>query len=190
MQARKCIEIAIATLTAATLSSAAMADEMFMKFEGNACGGEILGDSTDPQHPNEIVVASYSVGVEAETSWTKGGGASVGKPSPGDFKFNMASNRALPRILNCITTGNAMPKAILSVRTDPPGNKAGFEYLRYTMEGTFFTAVDQAATGPGRGLVAISLVYKTLKVQEFVQGAPNQTQCLLWNIPSGTAGPC
>ena len=189
MQFRHRIASAVAAFSVSLASTAAIADQMFMKFEGG-CGGEILGDSTDPQHPNEVIISSYSVGVDADSSWTKGGGASVGKPNPGEFKFNMASNRALPRILNCITMGKSLVKVTLSVRTDdPPGPKLGFEYLKYTLEGTFFTAVDQASATE-RGLVSVSMVYKTFKVQEFVQGAPNQTQCLLWDIPAGTAGTC
>src|SRR6266404_7382573 len=123
MQIRNGVCIAAIAVAGGLASATAIADEMFLKFSG-----DIVGDSTDPQHLNEIVLLSYSLGVTAETSWTKGGGASVGKPNPGDFQFTAAMNRSVPTILKYITTGRAAPSATLTVRSDAVGNKPGFEY--------------------------------------------------------------
>ena len=176
--------VAIA-LAGGLASTAAVADDMFLKFSQ-----DILGDSTDPQHPNEIVLLSYTLGVTAETSWTKGGGASVGKPNPGDLQFTAAMNRSTPTILKYITTGRAVPSATLTVRSHGVGNKPGFEYAKYTFEGTFFTSVGQGLTGAGRAINAVSFVYKTLRVQIFAPGSPGAVSCVLWDIPAGTAGDC
>lgn len=167
----------------------ARADQMFLKFlPGNA--GEIVGDSTDAQHPGEIVVLSYSIGVEADSSWTKGGGASVGKPNPLDLQFTAAMNRSVPSILKYITTGSPSPMAILTLRSDIPGNRAGFEYARYTFEDLYFTSVGQGLTGPGRAVSAVSAVYKTVQVQQFAPGVPDAVSCVKWDIPVGTAVDC
>ena len=126
--------ILIVAMVGGLACNLARADQMFLKFLPGPAG-EILGDSTDAQHPGEIVVLSYSIGVEADTSWTKGSGASVGKPNPLDLQFTAAMNRSVPSILNYITTGSASPMAILTLRSDIPGNRAGFEYARSTFEG-------------------------------------------------------
>ena len=191
MHVNKCIGIAAMALIGAG-STQALADEMFLKFTGSAnCGSGIPGDSTDAHHPNEIVVSSYSIGLEADSSWTKGGGASVGKPNPGPFKFTMASNLALPKLMKCIATGTPAALAELSVRADRQGSKPGFEYAKYTMTNVFLTSIDQAGTnGKEPPLVAISMVYKTLKLQEFTKGPPAATTCFTWDIPAGTAGDC
>jgi len=180
--------VCMLTLVGGLASSSAIADEMFLKFIGG--NDEILGDSTDTQHPGEIFLLSYSVGVEAESSWTKGGGASVGKPNPLEFNFTAAMNRSIPTILKYIATGKAAPQAILTVRSDISGNRIGFEYAKYTFEGLFFTNVGQGLSGAGRAVSAVSAVYKTVKVQQFAPGIPNAVSCVLWDVPAGTADNC
>ena len=181
--------ILIVAMVGGLACNLARADQMFLKFLPGPAG-EILGDSTDAQHPGEIVVLSYSIGVEADTSWTKGSGASVGKPNPLDLQFTAAMNRSVPSILNYITTGSASPMAILTLRSDIPGNRAGFEYAKYTFEGVFFTSVGQSLAGPGRAVSAVSAVYKTVQVQQFAPGVPDAVSCVKWDVPAGTAVDC
>jgi type VI secretion system secreted protein Hcp len=188
MQLRTSACILVIALVGGFASDTAVADDMFLKFSGGT--GDILGDSTDPQHPNEIVLLSYSLGVEADSSWTKGGGASVGKPNPLDLRFTAALNRSVPTILKYITTGTAVPTAVLTVRSDVPGNRSGFEYAKYTFEDVFFTSVGQGLSGAGRAVSAISLVYKTVQVQQFAPGNPVAVSCVIWNVPAGTVSVC
>jgi type VI secretion system secreted protein Hcp len=184
MQLRNGVFVLI-TLVGALASTAAVADDMFLGFST-----EIVGDSTDPQHTGEIVLLSYSLGVTAETSWTKGGGASVGKPNPGDLQFTAALNRSIPTILKYISSGQAVDKATLTVRSDPVGNKAGFEYAKYTFEGVFFTSLGQGLNGVGRAVSAVSFVYKTVKAELFAPGSPAAVSCVFWDIPTGKTSNC
>jgi type VI secretion system secreted protein Hcp len=185
MQHRIGVSMAIVALVGALATSSAIADEMFLAFDG-----EIVGDSTDAQHPGEINLLSYSLGITAATSWTKGGGASVAKPDPGDFQFTMGFNRSLPTIVKYITTGKAARIATLTLRSDSVGSKPGFEYARYTFEGVFFTSVGEGLAGPGRAVSAVSFVYKTLKLEVFAPGTSGPVSCVLWNIPEGGSGGC
>jgi len=187
LKPRACI--VVMALVGGLASNMAVADEMFLKFLPGS-EGDILGDSTDPQHPGEIVLLSYSIGVEADTSWTKGGGASVGKPNPLDLNFTAAMNRSVPSILKYITTGSSSPTAILTLRSDSTGNRTGFEYAKYTFEGVFFTGVGQSLTGAGRAVSAVSAVYKTVQVQQFAPGVPGAVSCVRWSIPAGTVDNC
>ena len=162
-----------------------MADDIFLKFSG-----DIVGDSTDPQHQNEITVLSYSLGVTADSSWTRGGGASVGKPVPGDLQYSATLNRSVPTIVQYITMGKAAANATLTLRNDPVGNKAGFEYAKYTFEGAFFTNVGQGVNASGNVVSTVSFVYKTLRLQLFAPGNAAPVSCVLWDIPAGTSGSC
>jgi type VI secretion system secreted protein Hcp len=179
------LRIAAVALLGILASNVGMADEMFLAFSN-----DIVGDSTDPSHPGEIVLLSYSLDVTAESSWTKGGGASVGKPNPGDFQFTAALNGSIPTILRYITSGKAVPSATLTVRSDPVGSRVGFEYAKYKFEGTFFTNVGQGLTAAGRAVSAVSFVYKTVRVELFAPGTPTPVSCVLWDIPAGTSEPC
>lgn len=182
--------VGIAAIGIASVSTLAMADQMFLKFVGSTAAGAILGDSTDPQHPNEIAVLSYSLGIDADSSWTKGGGASVGKPNPGKLNFEHYFDRSIPAMVKYIATGSAAPSATLTVRSDPKGNKAGFEYAKYTFEDFFFTSVGQVLNGEGRPVSAVSGVYKSLKIQIFAPGDPIAVSCVRWDVPSGATSDC
>lgn len=171
-------------------SNTAVADDMFLRFSDTLPGLAIVGDSTDPQHPEEIVLLSYALGVEADSSWTKGGGASVGKPNPSDLRFATALNRAVPAMVKYITTGKAAPKATLTVRSNISGNRPGHEYAKYTFTDVFFTGIDQGLTGAGRAVSTVSAVYKTVKVEQFAPGSPVAVSCVEWDIPTGTVSDC
>src|SRR5437660_12707512 len=54
-----------------------------------------------------IEIQSWDWEVEAETSWTKGGGASVGKPNPGKMNWEHYFDRASITLLQYIFTGAA-----------------------------------------------------------------------------------
>ena len=171
-----------AALAAACLSTAAIADDAFLKFPNS----EIIGDSVDKAHKDEIVVTSYSIGVSADTSWTKGGGAAVGKPQPGEFVFTMAPGRAFPGMFRNIVTGQQAPNAVLSVNAVAASatRPGAAEYLRYTFTNAFFTNISQAASGD-RGQVEVSMVYKTLKIEVMKDG--KAVSCVTWDIPAGQA---
>jgi type VI secretion system secreted protein Hcp len=168
----------------AVLSGGASADDAFLKLS------DIAGDSTDPQHPNEIALLSYSFGMEAESSWTRGGGVSVGKPNPGDLRITAATDRSLAGMVGKITEGKNSPTAVLSVRSSAPGNRTGFEYIRYTFTGVFFTSVDQALAGNGRAVTGASMIYRTLQIEQFSPANGTRVSCVSWDIPAGAVEDC
>ena len=161
----------------ALVSTAVLADQMFLGFNG-----EIAGDSTDPQHAGEIEVLSYSIGTKAETSWTKGGGASVGKPNPGDLHFTAVWDRSVPTITSYITTGKAAQKATLTLRKGKQSN-----YAKYIFDSVFFTSAgQQGADGDGRAVSDVAFVYKIMTIQNFAPGSSTPLNCVTWDIPAGT----
>ena len=182
MQPSNRFGVALLVLTVSLAATPAFADEVFLRLDG------IPGDTSDAQHPGEIAVTSFSLGVEADSSWTKGGGASIGKPNPGELRFTALVDRSIAGMVLKITGGKAVTSATLTVRADAKGNRTA-DYLKYSFEGMFFTAVGQGLSGAGRAAMAIAAVYKTVKVE--VIGADGRVaSCAYWDIPAGTADDC
>jgi len=168
----------------AVLSGGAAADDAFLKLS------DIAGDSTDPQHPNEIALLSYSFSLDADSSWTRGGGASVGKAIPGDVRITAAMDRSLAGMVRKITEGHNSPTAVLSVRSSAPGNRTGFEYIKYTFTNVYFTNVDQALAGNGRAVTGASMIYRSLQIEQFSPANGTRVSCVSWDIPTSTVEDC
>ena len=80
------------------------------------------GESAQKGRENWIDVLSWTWEVDAETSWTKGGGASVGKPTPDKMAWEHIFDTSSPVLLGYICTGKVFPKAQLQMAgRQPPG---------------------------------------------------------------------
>ena len=66
------------------------------------------GDVTEKAHSGWIRVATVDWEVEAESSWTKGGGASVGKPNPGKLRLTLPSGPWSTAFFRAIGTGKTL----------------------------------------------------------------------------------
>ena len=73
------------------------------------------GESIQKGKEKWIEIQGWDWEVEAETSWTKGGGASVGKPNPGKMNIEHYFDTSSTVILGYICTGKAFPKAELQM---------------------------------------------------------------------------
>src|SRR3954468_18747259 len=69
------------------------------------------GESIQKGKEKWIEIQGWDWEVAAETNWTKGGGASVGKPVPGRMSFQHNFDTSSPTILSFLCTGKAFPKA-------------------------------------------------------------------------------
>ncbi|TDH21334.1 type VI secretion system tube protein Hcp [Segetibacter sp. 3557_3] len=130
--------------------------------------------------------------VEAESSWTKGGGASVGKPNPGKFSFTHRFDSSSTVILGYICTGKAFPKLELQM-TKTTGKGVPETYFTMSMEGVFVTKVSNAGTEDGNVLQMVEMVFKTVKIEYRPQdtkiGTLGSPRMYNWDIPAGTASP-
>jgi type VI secretion system secreted protein Hcp len=107
-------------------SSFAIADDAFLKIDG------IDGESTDLMHSGEVVLTSYTWGVENATT-DLGGGSGKGKAIPRSLTFTTPYSKASPVLVKYAASGKHIANAVLSVRTKVP-NQAGFEYLKITLK--------------------------------------------------------
>ena len=150
------------------------------------------GESIQKGKEKWIEIQGWDWEVEAESSWTKGGGASVGKPNPGKLNFEHYFDTSSTVILGYICTGKAFPKLQLEMMKTT-GKGSPETYFTMTMEGAFITKVSNNGTEEGNVVQKVELVFKTVKIEYKPQdnktgklGAPKTYN---WDIPAGTASP-
>jgi type VI secretion system secreted protein Hcp len=177
-------------VTLFTAAASVRSAEMFIKW------GTAPGESRDVTFPasdgwNELLSCSWNV--DAVTSWTAGGGASVGKPNPGPFLITKKVDAASPTFLSMIATGKAAPSAEIVVR-DPSrvlGKDAQTPYLRYEFTGAFVTSISPSTSaGDTTATETVSFVFKTVKMTYrpiSASGALGTPIVVSWDIPAGTA---
>ena len=125
-------------------------------------------------------VLSCSVAVAADSSWTKGGGASVGKPNPEPIRFTKAFDEHSIAILKAITTGKAFASAKF---TATAGTGTGTTTMTYELTELFVTSITHVSEG-GTPVEEVAFVYKTL-AWKFVDANGVETKGV-WDIPAGT----
>jgi type VI secretion system Hcp family effector len=164
-----------------------MANNAFVSFFDKA-----EGESIQKGKEKWVEIQSWDWEVEAESSWTKGGGASVGKPNPGKMNFEHRFDTSSTVILGFICSGKAFPKFELQMlRTTGRGSPE--TYFTMTMEGAFITKVSNAGTDEGIIVQRVELVFKTVKIeykpQDNKTGTLGAARSYNWDIPAGTASP-
>jgi type VI secretion system Hcp family effector len=164
-----------------------MAVNAFMTFFDKADG-----ESIQKGKEKWIEIQSWDWEVEAESSWTKGAGASVGKPVPGALSWQHYFDTSSPVIMGFLCTGKSFPKVELQMMRATTG-AAPTTYFTMGMEGAFITKVSNSATEEGNVLQRVEMVFKTVKIDYVpagVQGAkPGRAMSFNWDIPAGTASP-
>ena len=145
------------------------------------------GDATAKGHENWIRVSSLDWEVEAATSWTQGGGASVGKPKPGEIQFVLPTGPWSAHFMKMIAGGKAEPKVILdAIASD------GRPLYRLTLEGLFVTQY-RLATLPATPLPQdhVNGVFKIARFEYYSIGADGRvlTTPVVWDVVAGTVTP-
>jgi type VI secretion system Hcp family effector len=163
-----------------------MAVNAFIQFQGAD------GESIQKGKEKWIEIQGWDWEVEAETSWTKGGGASVGKPNPGKMNFEHYFDTSSTVILGFICTGKAFPKVELQMMKTT-GSATPETYYTMVMEGAFITKVSNSGTEEGNVTQKVEMVFKTVKIeykpQDNKTGKLGAVKTYNWDIPAGTASP-
>ena len=151
------------------------------------------GESTQKGKEKWIELQGWDWEVEAESSWTKGGGASVGKPSPGKLNWEHSWDRSASVILGFICTGSAFEKAYLTM-CKSTGKGARDPFFQIELREVFITKVNQSATDEGNVLQKVEMVFKAISIKYFQQGiSPTAPGALTavnefsWDVPAGKA---
>lgn len=134
-----------------------MAVNAFIQFKG------ATGESVQKGKEGWTELQGWDWEVEAESSWTKGGGASVGKPNPGKLNFEHYFDKSSPTILKFITTGQAFETVVMEMmKTTGAGSPE--TYFKKTMTGAYITKVSHSATEEGNVTQKIEFVFKSCTI--------------------------
>ena len=141
---------------------------------------------------NWIEIQSWDWEVESETSWTKGGGASVGKPNPGKMNWEHYFDKSSPVILRYIFSGAMFDTVDLKMfkgTGKATHTGATNQFFHMAMEGVFITKVNQSATEEGNVLQKVEMVFKKVtinyKPQDDSKGSTGAPIPVSWDIPGG-----
>ncbi|HEX7860965.1 MAG TPA: type VI secretion system tube protein Hcp [Verrucomicrobiae bacterium] len=188
---RPVIKSALYILAAYFSFSGTIAAEVFIRF-GPAREG-LPGESKDEVFRGAEgwnQVASFQWAVTADTSWTKGGGASVGKPSPQSFEVTRKVDAASAGLLRAILTGTSFSTVEVVVRDHSRSGATDTAAvpLRYEFTGVFMTSI--APAGDSLSPVeTVSFVFKTITMKYrpvLEDGQLGKEIVVSWDVPAGT----
>lgn len=162
-----------------------MPGNSFIKFEGVP-----IGESTHASHNGDkgwIEISDWSWDIEADTSFLKGAGASVGKPQPGTMSFSHYYDKSSPVIMQKIVQGKHFPKvAIVMLKQTGAEDGQGEPYFGVRMEETFITKVSSKGAEDGSVTQDVEMVFKAISVgyspQKLKGGGLDTVVPFTWNI--------
>ena len=150
------------------------------------------GESVQKGKEKWIEIQGWDWEIEAESSWTKGSGASVGKANPGKMNFEHYFDTSSTVIMGYICTGKNFPKMELQMMKTT-GKGSPETYFTMSMEGAYITKVSNSGTEEGNVTQKCELVFKTVKIEYKPQNNKDGTLMAVktynWDIPAGTASP-
>ena len=144
-----------------------MPGNAFIRFEGDD-KKFITGESTHKTHNGDkgwIEISDWSWDIEAETSFLKGAGASVGKPQPGNLSITHYYDKASPKIMERIVMGThfkTVQIAMLKQVGEDTGK--GEVYFGIEMREAFITKVSSKGGEDGSVTQDVEMVFKTVSV--------------------------
>jgi type VI secretion system secreted protein Hcp len=117
--------------------------DYFLKIDG------IEGESQDATHKGEIQLGSWSWGATNTGTMQAGGGGGGGKASMQDFSFTMPVNKATPKLVQKLASGEHIKRAVLTCRK---AGKTPQEYLKITFEDIIVSNYSTAGSGDGNAI--------------------------------------
>jgi type VI secretion system secreted protein Hcp len=129
---------------------------------------DVKGESTHKSHPGGegwIEISDWSWDIEADTSFLKGAGASIGKPQPGTMSFSHYYDKASPVIMLKIVQGKHFPKvAIVMLKQTGASDGQGEPYFGIRMREVFITKVSSKGAEDGSVTQDVEMVFKSITV--------------------------
>jgi type VI secretion system secreted protein Hcp len=159
-----------------------MAVDMFLKI------GDIVGESKDKTHKDEIDVLAWSWGASNSGSFHTGGGGGAGKVNVQDLSFTKFIDLATTELFLATCNGKHFPEATLIVR------KAGetpLEYLTVVMNDVLITSYSTGGSGGEDRLTEnVTLNFAKVKLtykEQAAKGAQAKAPSVSWNIQENVA---
>jgi type VI secretion system secreted protein Hcp len=148
------------------------------------------GESLHETHGGKdgwIEITDWSWDIEADTSYLKGGGAAVGKPTPGTLSFSHYYDVASPTIMLKIVQGKHFPKVhIVMLKQTGSADGKGEPYFGITMDEVFMTKVSSKGAEDGSVTQDVECVFKSIAVAYKKQteegGLDSTAKDFVWDI--------
>ena len=172
-----------------------MPGNAFLKFLSHD-GKIVPGESIQSGHFGKdgwVEIGDWSWDIEAESSYLKGGGASVGKPTPGTFSFSHYYDKSSPTIMNKIVQGTHFKSAQLDLlKQTGKGTGELSIYFQIVAHDVFITKVSSKGGEDGAVSQDIEMVFKEIVVgykQQNNKGELLKTLQFGWNISEMNLSP-
>ena len=161
-----------------------MPGNTFIKFSDIA-----IGESFQAGHSGKdgwIEIGDWSWDMEAETSFTKGGGSAVGKPTPGTLSFSHYFDLSSPTIMKKIVSGTHFPWVVIEMlkQTGDASGKPTVYFQIKTAE-AFITKVSTKGGEDGAVNQDVEMVFKAIVVSYKAQDNKGKLGSAIpfkWNI--------
>ena len=130
-----------------------------------------------------VQIDSVSVGTQAASSYSKDGGAALGKPMPGDFQLTMGDGKALTDFTGKLLTGKSLADVDIEAYVNTAYGPQVVQQFKLT--DAFVTSTHTTVGADGATSNAFSLAYKTLGESVSPlddQGKPVTPSVIGWNI--------
>ena len=123
-------------------------------------------------------VRSLDWNLEAESSGTKGGGASVGKPNPGKITIRKTNNKSTVEFFKNIVSGKSFPE--ISFEYYDQGQRLIYSI---TVANAYITEVNwltPECNNCPKLEMRMEMVFKTVELNDVLNGTKSK-----WDIPAG-----
>ena len=153
---------------------------------------EAQGESIQKGKEKWLELRGWSWGVDADSSWTRGGGASVGKPNPGRLTWDHDYDTASPVILGRLCSGTAFARAELQM-LKTTASAAPATYLTIAMDGVLITRAGHVGAADGSVLQQVEMIFKSVKIEYRPQdprtGKLGTPKVFAWDVTTGAVSP-
>nr|WP_316643683.1 type VI secretion system tube protein Hcp [uncultured Roseateles sp.] len=166
-----------------------MPGNAFIKFTADS--GTIPGESLQKGHTGKdgwIEIGDWSWDIEAETSFLKGTGAAVGKPTPGTMSFSHYYDKSSPVIMKMIVQGTHFKTAQIDM-CKQTGSGTPEIYFQMVAAEVFITKVSSKGGEDGAVNQDVEMVFKSVKFgykRQTNDGKLGATVEFAWNIAEMT----
>jgi type VI secretion system secreted protein Hcp len=145
-----------------------MPGNSFIKFEGVPTGESL--QENFPGSAGWIEIGDWNWDIEAESSFLKGGGAAVGKATPGVLSFSHFFDKSSPQIMRNIVKGVHFAKVEIVMCKQTGAHDLPQEYFRIEMKQAFTTKVSTKGTEDGAVNQDVDMVCKDIYIKYKAQG--------------------
>jgi type VI secretion system secreted protein Hcp len=143
-----------------------MPGNAFIKFEtpdGKFAPGESLQEGHEGKD-GWVEIGDWSWDVEAETSFTKGTGAAVGKPTPGTLSISHYYDKSSPVIMQYILKGTHFKSVTIDMLKQTGSAKGPEIYFQLRAKDVFITKVSSKGGEDGSVNQDVEMVFKAVSM--------------------------